>query len=164
MKTSNHVLENIWKVLIIVSSVIFFLGALLTAFNVFLRKAFNSPWIGTEETCSILLVILVFLPLAYVEWNKKQLTVSVLFDLMPKRIQYWLWKLQHLVILVVTSYLTVAAWDVMQRNMDTGNKTAALGIPMYMLYLILVVGLGLTALTKVIQVVMLKEEAEIHAD
>jgi TRAP-type C4-dicarboxylate transport system permease small subunit len=114
--------------------------------------------------CSILLVILVFLPLAYVEWNKKQLTVSVLFDLMPKQVQYWLWKLQHLVILVVTSYLTVAAWDVMQRNMDTGNKTAALGIPMYMLYLILFVGLGLTALTKVIQLFMLKEEAELHAD
>jgi C4-dicarboxylate transporter DctQ subunit len=160
----NGVAEKIWQAVLYVNASLFFLGTFLTAANVVMRKVFNNPWIGTEEMDSILLVLLVFLPLAYVEWTHKQLTVSVLFDRFPPKVQFWVRKLQHLVILILSAYLTLSTWEVIQRNMDAGNKTAALGIPMYLLYLIIFIGFGLTALTKLVQIFMSEEPGDLHVN
>lgn len=160
----KSVTEQVWKVVLSVIAVCFFLGTFLTFINVVMRKALNKPWIGTEEMDSIMLVLLVFLPLAYVEWTNKQLNVSVIFDLFPKKVQFWIRKLHHFLILVVSTCLTMASWEVVQRNMELGNKTASLGIPLYLLFGIIFVGFALTALTKLAQLFMSDEDGDPHGN
>ncbi|SDH90314.1 TRAP transporter small permease [Paenibacillus naphthalenovorans] len=164
MKNSGlkSVTEQAWKVVLTVIAVCFLIGTFLTFVNVVMRKALNKPWIGTEEMDSILLVLLVFLPLAYVEWTNKQLNVSVVFDLFPKKVKFWIRKSHHLLILAVSICLTAASWEVVQRNMDVGNKTASLGIPLYLLFGIIFVGFALTTLTKLVQLFMSDEDGGPH--
>lgn len=159
----GNAIDAAMRLLMGISGAMFVAGTLLTFVNVVMRKVFNHPWVGTEELDGIMLVILVFLPLAYLEWTNRHLTVSILYDLFPMQLKFWCRKLQHLVILGIAVYITAATWDVVIRNFEAGNKSASLGIPLYICYLILFVGFALTALTKLFQIFMSENNGDGHA-
>lgn len=144
--------DYIWKFLIGVSGAFFIIGTLLTCINVVTRKVFSYSWSGMEEFDAVLLVVLVFLPLAYLEWTNKQLNVSALFNLFPAKLQFWIRKVHHVVILALSLYIMYSAWGIVERNMLADNRSASLGIPLYYLYLIIFLGFGFTALAKLIQI------------
>jgi TRAP-type C4-dicarboxylate transport system permease small subunit len=156
--------DRIWNVIWVIISILFFVGTVVTAINVIMRKFFDKPWVGAEEMDAVLLVLMVYLPLAYLEWTGKQLNVSILYDRLSAKAQFVVRKLQHIVILVITGYLTIGTWEVIQRNWEAGNKTASLGVPFWLLYTIIGVGFGLTALTKLAQVFMPERTGDQHVN
>jgi C4-dicarboxylate transporter, DctQ subunit len=152
------------RFLIPISAILFSIGTFVAFINVILRRVFNEPWAGTEELSSNLLMAIVFLPLAFVELKNKQLNIPVLFNILPSKWKLWCRKLQHLVILIIFLFLTTGAWKIVVRNFEEGNITLVMGIPVYVLYLIMLISFVLTVFTKTYQLFMSEENGDSHVD
>ena len=159
----ERTVDTILKWLLGVSGTLFVIGTLLTFINVIMRKVFSNPWAGMEELDSLLLVILVYLPLAYLEWGDRHFNVNLLYDRFPSRVRFWCKKLQHLLTLVIAVVIACGTWDVILRNFVQETKSATIGIPLFIPYSLLMIGFGLTALVCLIRLMRFKKGGEGHA-
>ncbi len=147
----NKAFDRVFQVLIGVSGGLFFIATILSCINVVLRKGFNHPWSWMEEIGAIMLVMMVFLPLAYLEWGDRHLKVTLVYDLFPPKVKFWVDKLQQVVILGICLLIAYATWEIIQLNYESKNITATLAIPLWMPYMLVFIGFCSAALVKVLQ-------------
>lgn len=150
------------KFLLPITALLLLVGTTLIFINVVLRKVFHNPWGGTEELSSILLMTVVYLPLAFIELNNKQLTMSVFFDLFPKKFQMWIRKIEEVIILIIFIYLTYGAYILVAKHFVEKNTTLIIGLPLYVLYLIMLISFALTVLTKGYQLFISLDKGDSH--
>lgn len=102
-----------------------------------------------EELCRFLWIATVFLSLPYTIRTESMLRVTALIDVMP-------WKVRNIVNIVVDvvtffvmAVLTNAAYTVFMRIVDSGETSPAMVLPMWIMYLIVLIGFVLGALRSV---------------
>lgn len=102
-----------------------------------------------EELCRFLWIATVFLSLPYTIRTESMLRVTALIDIMP-------WKVRNIVNIVVDvitffvmAVLTNAAYTVFMRIVDSGETSPAMVLPMWIMYLIVLIGFVLGALRSV---------------
>lgn len=102
-----------------------------------------------EELCRFLWIATVFLSLPYTIRTESMLRVTALIDVMP-------WKVRNIVNIVVDvvtffvmAVLTNAAYTVFLRIVDSGETSPAMVLPMWIMYLIVLIGFVLGALRSV---------------
>jgi len=103
----------------------------LTAADVCLRYLFSRPIMGAYELTEVMLVILVFLGLAYTAVTKGHISVTILFSYLPQRAQSVLDSAINLVGTVIFSLICWQSIIYMQEKMQAGDATEVLLIPMY---------------------------------
>lgn len=103
----------------------------LTAADVILRYVFNSPIIFAQEVTELLLVIVVALGLSYCGIEKGHVSVDILANNLPTRVQAILDCITNLITIV---FFSVVAWrSILHMEYLAGNRitTLSLLIPIY---------------------------------
>ena len=113
---------------------------LLATVDVIGRYFFNSPVLGAYEITEYLMLILVFSFLALAQSSKVHISVDIVFDRLPTRLQHVLERLNHLICLLM---MILVSWMSIQRIWElrrTGEASVLLKIPDYPFAAFLVIG------------------------
>lgn len=94
------------RVLVYVAVGIIAIMIFLTSADVFMRYVFNRPIPSTFELEQFLLVGVVYLTLAYVQYQKGHIRLDILADRSPPRIQTALRLFSHVICLVTFAFIT----------------------------------------------------------
>ncbi len=123
---------------------------ILTAVDTFLRNIFNHPIVGAHELSEVLMVIFVFLAIAYTAIEKGHVAVDILTGRFSKRIQAIVDKVTNFLSLFIFLLIT---WQTLLFGMDLWkNKTVSptLDIPIFPFAFIVALGTGLLCLVLLI--------------
>lgn len=118
--------------------------------DVVLRFVFNAPVGGTITIVSnYYMVILGFGSLAVAESRNAHVSVEVLTELMPRKIQTGLASMSAFLAAVVFTFLTVRTWieAVAKMNIGASIQQGTMTIPVWPSYFALPLGCGLMAIT-----------------
>lgn len=113
----------------------------------------NIPFIPSltwaEELCRFAWIATVFLSLPYTIRTSNMLRVSVLLDSLPDRLHNFLNILVDVLTCIMMVVLCVSAVAVMTRIYASGETSPAMLWPMWIMYLIVIIGFGLGAIRSV---------------
>ena len=112
----------------------------LTAADVIGRYIFNAPILGVFEVTEFMVLILIFSFLAYAQYHKTHISVELLVNLFPKRIQVYIDLFNHALCLLLMVLITWMGFDRAIEMMQTGEASPNLGIPDYPFVFFLVFG------------------------
>lgn len=127
---------------------------LVTA-DVFLRRAFNSPIMGSYEVGKEILVLVVFFSVAYIMSIKGHVIVDTITRMYPKKLGRIISILALFLSLLIIALLSWRSIVYAISEMKNGDTTALLGIPQFPF--VFVVGFGYAVLFLVIVVQFLEE-------
>jgi len=120
--------------------------ACVMGLQVFMRKVMNSSLSWPEEFCRYCYVWTCFLTVAYTVRYGNMLRVTVVADLFPKTARKIIFILINVICLVVFSVFFINSVDVVKTLTVIGQKSTAMRLPMYLVYLCTVIGFGLASL------------------
>lgn len=139
----RHFEESILVFLLVVIVVVEFMQVLCR----------NIPILPTltwaEELSRFAWVATVFLSLPYTIRNSNMLRVSVLIDALPDKLHNLLNIFVDVVTGAMMALLSVAAVQVLARTMQSGETSPAMLLPMWIMYLVVVVGFVLAVVRSV---------------
>ena len=105
------------------------------------------PW--AEELCRFLWIGTVFLSLPYTIRTETMLRVTALLDILPWKVHNVLNILVDVVTFAMMAVLSYYSVVVLQRIMESGETSPAMLLPMWIMYLIVLIGFVLAALRSV---------------
>jgi TRAP-type C4-dicarboxylate transport system permease small subunit len=135
----KHLEETILVALLVMIACVMFL-------QVFMRKVLNSSLSWPEEFCRYCYVWTCFLTVAYTVRYGNMLRVTVVADLFPKTARKIIFILINVLLLVVFGVFFAYSIDVVKTLTIIGQKSTAMRLPMYLVYLCTVLGFGLASL------------------
>lgn len=146
----------------------FILGILLTlmilimGIQVTARYVFNSSLTWSEELTRYLFVWSAFLSLPYTIKTNIALKIDQLFTVLPAGVKKALWALGYILMFVFFIFMFKNSIGVVQSSINSGQKSPALGLPMYLIQLSSLVGFGL-AIIRTLQALILTIKAPTEA-
>lgn len=140
--------ENLEKFLlgILLSIMVIVMGIQVVA-----RYVFNSSLSWSEELTRYLFVWSAFLSLPYTIKNNIALKIDQLVQILPEKVKKVFWIIGYVVMTVFFLFMLRVSIKVVQSSIASGQRSPALGIPMYLIQLSALVGFGL-AIIRAIQV------------
>ncbi len=144
----------------------FILGNLLTLMilimgvQVVARYIFNSSLSWSEELTRYLFVWSAFLSLPYTIKTNIALKIDQLFTVLPEGVKKVLWVVGYVLMFVFFTFMFKNAFGVVQSSINSGQRSPALGLPMYLIQLSSLVGFGL-AIIRTLQALILTVKAPI---
>lgn len=111
--------------------------------QVVMRYCFRQSMSWPEEFCRFCFVYSGFLSIGYCVRRGKMLKVDILVGFFPKPVQKFLDVAGRVVTLVFFAYLTYYAFLATRNSMMGGMKSAAMELPMWLLYASVLAGSGL---------------------
>ncbi|MDK2870877.1 MAG: C4-dicarboxylate transporter, DctQ subunit [bacterium] len=133
----------------------FILGLLLVLIScvmllqVFMRYVVGASLSWAEEFCRYLFVWSSLLSIGYSIRKKTILRVDSLVEAMPLRIKRWFRIAIEVVVLVFFLYLFIKAIPVVEMIRKSGQRSPAMEIPMYLVYLSAIVGFFLAVIRSI---------------
>jgi TRAP-type C4-dicarboxylate transport system permease small subunit len=114
--------------------------------QVFMRYVMNNSLSWPEEMTRYLFIWFVFLGISYAIKYDRHLRVDILLNYLPERFKKKLLFIDDVLFLVFAVYLIKPSLRVIQKLIETYQVSPALRMPMYIVYLGLLVGILLTLL------------------
>lgn len=114
--------------------------------QVVMRYCFRQSMSWPEEFCRFCFVYSGFISIGYCVRRGKMLKVDILVTFFPKMVQKILDGVGRVVTLVFFSYLTYYAYLATMNSMRGGMKSAAMELPMWIVYASVLIGAGLGAI------------------
>ena len=108
--------------------------------GVFARTVFNSSWTFTEEVGQALNVLVTFFGIGYCAQKARHISMSVVFDLVPDKGKKIMMCIIALLTSIIMFYLTYLCGYYVMNVQSLGRVSAALRIPMWIIYLPVPVG------------------------
>ena len=132
------------------SAVMLGLLMMITVVDVICRYIFNAPLTGATEISELLMVLVVFLSLAWVSVERSHIRVDLLVNMWPRKVQ--------LVVEVVTLLLSLSAyliitWQSAQESMDVKETTSLLRVPEAPFHWVMTLGLAMLCLAIICHVI-----------
>lgn len=155
MKSLKWLDENLEKVIL---GVLLTLMILIMGVQVVARYAFNSSLTWSEELTRYLFVWSAFLSLPYTIRTNIALKIDHLFTVIPAGVKKALYAMGYLLMFVFFIFMFKNAIGVVQSSMNSGQKSPALGLPMYLIQLSSLVGFGL-AIIRTLQALIITVKA-----
>ena len=128
---------------------------LLTVANVVLRDVFNKPIRGTPELSEFMMVIVIFLALAWCAVTRKHVRVELIVTHFSSRVQKIL---GSITLFITLGIFVVMTWQSVLESMAAYDTTSILRLPHTPFYWIMSVGLALFCLA--IAVLLIESVAE----
>lgn len=113
---------------------------LFTVLDVTLRKAINQPILGTYEIVEFAMVLIVFLGIAYTQKEKGHVSIELLTEKFPQKVQAYLQIIMYLICFCFWLLISIASVIQAKVQWQGGNFSATLFIPTYPF--VLAVGIG----------------------
>ncbi|MCF8095232.1 MAG: TRAP transporter small permease [Desulfobacteraceae bacterium] len=112
----------------------------LTTADVAGRYFLNSPVLGAYEITEYLMIILVFSFLAFAQSEKAHISVDIVFDYLPSRLQNILNKFNHFICLILLLLVTWSGFNSILDIKRSNEASTLLKIPDYPFAIFMVVG------------------------
>ncbi len=112
-----------------IGAVLLFLMMTLTFVDVWGRYIFNSPVPGGFEITELMMAALIFAGLPLVTLHDEQISVDLIDQFMPKSLLRWRDALVGILSSVMVAVLSHRMWIKAQEQVNYGDETAALNIP-----------------------------------
>lgn len=123
---------------------------LLTVANVILRDFFNKPIMGTPELSEFMMVLVVFLALAWCAITRKHVKVELVVNRFSPRIQAIF---NGITLLLTLGIFVIITWQSFLESMVVYDTTSLLRIPHTPFYWIMTFGLGLFCLSILVLII-----------
>lgn len=120
--------------------------ALLLIIGVVMRSVFNNSLTFTEEVSSALLVLVSFFGLGYCARKGRHITMSMVFDVVGNKYKKIFMIVISFVSAIAMGYIGYLALRYVLSVKNLGRVTAALQIPMYIIYSVVPIGFFLGAI------------------
>lgn len=120
--------------------------ALLLIIGVVMRSVFNNSLTFTEEVSSALLVLVSFFGLGYCARKGRHITMSMVFDAVGNKYKKIFMIVISFVSAIAMGYIGYLALRYVLSVKNLGRVTAALQIPMYIIYSVVPIGFFLGAI------------------
>ena len=153
-RSAEGIIDSISRVMGIISIVFLLAMMLLTVSDVFLRKFFNSPILGSVELVEIMMVITGFFGMAWCAMRGGHIKVDLIVGSMPRRLQGII---DGCIFILSFGICAILAWrSVLESKFirEMNNTTPSLDIPLFPFYYVLTV--GFSALCLAILVLIIK--------
>lgn len=130
--------HKVWRAVEEISAGTFFFGGItLIFYGVIMRYGFNSPKAWVEEVVRYVIIWGVFLGFAIALRHNQHIQVDLLYDKMPPKLQ----KLVDLFATIVSIFFCLAytyyGYVLVEARFHSGMVSLDVGIPMWIVYLIL---------------------------
>lgn len=149
--------ENFEKFILVI---LLTLMILIMGVQVVARYIFNSSLSWSEELTRYLFVWSAFLSLPYTIKTNIALKIDQLFTVLPEGVKKVLWVVGYVLMFVFFTFMFKNAFGVVQSSINSGQRSPALGLPMYLIQLSSLVGFGL-AIIRTLQALILTVKAPI---
>lgn len=149
--------ENLEKFILVI---LLTLMILIMGVQVVARYIFNSSLSWSEELTRYLFVWSAFLSLPYTIKTNIALKIDQLFTVLPEGVKKVLWVVGYVLMFVFFTFMFKNAFGVVQSSINSGQRSPALGLPMYLIQLSSLVGFGL-AIIRTLQALILTVKAPI---
>lgn len=127
----------------------------LTVANVVLRDIFNKPIRGTPELSEFMMVIVIFLALAWCAITRKHVRVELIVTRLPPGVQVIL---NNITLLITLGIFAIITWQSFLESMSVYDTTSLLRLPHAPFYWIMTSGLIVFCLS--IAVLLIENIAE----
>lgn len=152
-------LDKINKFLLSVAAVFICVSTFFAAINAILRFTVGAgvPW--SEELCSYLIVMLVFIAISYLEYTDKQLSIGILNNFLKN-------DLAKRVITIIRGLITMGflgmlfyyGLEVTQKAYERNTVTFVLQMPRFILYGIVTVCFAIAIISWIVNIIIRKGE------
>jgi TRAP-type C4-dicarboxylate transport system permease small subunit len=113
---------------------------LLITADVFLRAFFRRPILGTNELSEFMMIIVVYLAMAYTQHTKSHVSVDLVISRFPQRVQDVIDTCIYLLSLAICSLITWRAFADVERLMVIQRVSDVLNIPVAPFQSVMAVG------------------------
>jgi len=158
MKSLTRIADGLIQILVLIASIGVVVMMLHVCADIFARAVMGRSLPATIELVSrYYMVIVTFLPLAWVEKNKGMVSVEVFGDFMSEPVKRISDMFVALFAAVIYAVLTYTAWKTALNNFSTGTFVVALSIPVpvWQGYFLPPLGFGLACFVTIIRFVEL---------
>ena len=114
--------------------------AITLTVDVIFRFAFNRPFKGVSEICALMMIIVVFLGVAYVQYTKSNISVALLYSRFPEKLQAVIDVFLYPMNLGIWSIIAWRAFVHWQYLVDVGQVTDVRLIPVAPFQMVLAIG------------------------
>ncbi|MDV2685244.1 TRAP transporter small permease [Alkalihalophilus lindianensis] len=150
MKLLKWIDEHIEEVLLIGFSVV--MVAVIAA-QVFMRHVMESSLSWSEELARYCFIWLVYLGISYGVKKQRHIKVDVVLLLLKGKAKIALAMFANLLFLSFAIFVIIYGYDIAQRLLAFGQTSPALHIPMGLVYMATPIGMGLTAIRLIQQLI-----------
>ncbi|PYZ95702.1 TRAP transporter permease DctQ [Alteribacter lacisalsi] len=142
--------EHIEEVLLVIFSGIM---VFIIALQIFMRAVLDNslPW--SEELARFSFIWLVYIGISYGIKKQRHIKVDVLLVLFKERGKIILNMISNVIFLAFAAVIVYYGNDIAQRILELGQRSPGLGIPMGFVYLATPVGMGLTIIRLIQQLI-----------
>lgn len=148
------------KVIAVVSRIFNNIGMVFLAFlmlvitaDVLLRAILNKPIRGANEIAELTMLVIVFLSIAYAQHLKANISVSILFDKFPKKVQDILNIFIYLFCLGICGLILRQAFSYHRYLAELKRTSLILEIPVAPLQIIMIIGVFMLCIVFIIDVI-----------
>jgi len=117
---------------------------LCLSLNIVMRFFFNNPFAWTDRVAQLSFVISAFFSISYCIRRGSALKIDLLTKKLPESMSRILLIIVKLIMLAAFALLTVGAWGTLNQYVAQGTTDAALGIPLTIIYALILFGFVLT--------------------
>ena len=121
--------------------------------NVIARAIFNNSWSFAEEVGQFLLVFVTFIGTSYASRKGRHIRMTGVFDLMPHMVKKILMITTSLLTSAIMFYLAYYGAGYVLKVKSLGTVSPALRIPLYLIYTVVPIGLTLTGIEYLLNVI-----------
>lgn len=133
-------LQNLFSVVPLV------LMCFIVLISVIMRYALKIPFTWGEEAARYLMIVAAMLAIGMGVREKAHLGVTIFTDLMPEKIRFVVTGFAQLLNLAIYGCLTYLSWQFISAQFKFGQFSAALKLPMYLVYGTLLLGFGFSCI------------------
>lgn len=126
-----------------IAATLFIGGVLISLYGVFTRYVLNSPQSWITEIFEFLLVWSIFIGFGMALKDNRHIQVELLFDYLPKTAKRIVAVISNLIGGLYSFYLAYSSLELITLTKEQAIKTIDVGIPLWIPYLVLPVGMGL---------------------
>lgn len=109
--------------------------SLLIFVQVIMRYVFNNSLSWSEELARYMFVWMVYLAIGYAAKERKHIKIDAALWIFPKKIRPYIQMIGDLIVLVFSAFIIKTSFEYFLRIGMLGQKSAALGMPMQLVYI-----------------------------
>jgi TRAP-type C4-dicarboxylate transport system permease small subunit len=140
LNRGQRILGSTSHTMSVIATAIVILMMLLTTADVCLRYFFNMPIKGANELIESMMLVVVFLGLAYVQYTKNNISIDLLVNKFPQKTQSAIDSLTYIISFGTVSLMGWAAVIRLNTVIDAGSYTPILEIPVVIFQSLLTFG------------------------
>lgn len=136
--TLRTIKKSLDKAIVLFTTALFIAMVLIVFAQVIFRYAFHNSLSWSEEIARYLLVWIIFLSTGYVLGQKAHIYLDVIFARFPRKLRSVLHKINAAIVLFYAYIVTHYGFELMM--IGTRQKSSAVEVPMYLVYIALPLG------------------------